>query len=62
MRWLQGAHEALGYQRNGRNLVLSQPRIGLFVQIKQFLTSYADKTFDTSYPEPFKQITLTPKE
>lgn len=50
------------YQRNGRNLVLSQPRIGLFVQIKQFLTSYADKTFDTSYPEPFKQITLTPKE
>lgn len=50
------------YQRSGRNLVLSQPRIGLFVQIKQFLTSYADKTFDTSYPEPFKQITLTPKE
>ena len=50
------------YQRNGRNLVLSQPGIGLFVQIKQFLTSYADKTFDTSYPEPFKQITLTPKE
>lgn len=50
------------YQRNGKNLVLSQPRIGLFVQIKQFLTSYADKTFEASYPEPFKQITLTPKE
>ena len=50
------------YQRSGDKLILSQPRIGLFVQIKQFLTSYADKTFDTSYPEPFKQITLTPKK
>ena len=50
------------YQRSGDKLILSQPRIGLFVQIKQFLTSYADKTFEASYPEPFKQITLTPKK